>query len=114
MPVIRGRSGRGEFQAEGAAFAGGGVDLDLAAVDLGDVFDDREAEAGAAHFAAAAAVDAVEAFEDAGEVVLGDADAVVGDLDGDRLAVGTGADVDAAAVGGVLAGVVDQVGDRAL
>jgi hypothetical protein len=83
-------------------------------VHLGDVLDDREAEARAAHFAAAAAVDAVEALEDARDVFGGDADAVVADFDEGVLAAGARGDVDLATFGGVLAGVVDEVGDGAL
>ena len=33
-------SGEGELETEGGALAGGGLDFDLSAVDLGDVFDD--------------------------------------------------------------------------
>ena len=64
---------------------------DLAAVVGGDVADDRQAETGAAGLAAAGPVDPVEALEDALEVALGDADAVVGHGDLDPLAVGRSA-----------------------
>src|SRR6185312_5777932 len=74
-------SADGEFQAELGADAGRAADVDGAAVGLGYVFDDGEAEAGAAHFARAGAVDAVEALKDAGEVMGRDSEAVVGDLD---------------------------------
>ena len=45
------------------------------------VLDDREPEAGAAHVARAAAVDAIEALEQAGQVARLDAGTGVGDLD---------------------------------
>ena len=56
-------------------------DVDLAADGLDQVLDDREPQAGAAEFAASRLVDAVEPLEDAGQVVAGDADSGVGDLD---------------------------------
>ena len=58
-----------------------GVDstLDFAAVGAGEVFDDGEAEACAAHLARAGAVNAVEALEDARDVLRRDAVARVGD-----------------------------------
>ena len=49
------------------------VDRDLAAVVLGDVAHDRQAEPGAAGLARARLVDPVEAFEDPGQVALRDA-----------------------------------------
>ena len=55
-----------------------------------------EAEARAALLARAAAVDAVEALEDARAVGLGDADALVGDLDAHAPAVGRDAHLDLA------------------
>ena len=42
-----------ELEAELGALAGDAGDVDGAAVDLDDVFDDREAEARSAHFAGA-------------------------------------------------------------
>src|SRR5437016_5074964 len=83
-------------------------------VDFGDVFDDGQAQARAAHFPGARAVDAVETLEDAIEVGGGDADAVVLDFDRDGLVVVAGGDADYAAVGCVLDGVVDQVADGPL
>src|SRR6202021_518230 len=85
-----------------------------ARVERGSVLCDGEAEAGAAHFAAAGAVYAIEALEDTVEFGRGDADAVVDPLHRHGLALGDGADGDGAALGGVLDGVVDQVGDGAV
>jgi len=48
-------------------------------VALGDVFDDRQSQAGAAGLARAAAVDPVEALGETGQVLPPDADARVGD-----------------------------------
>ena len=53
-------------------------------IDCDQVLDDREAQPGAAQLAAAGLVDAVEPLEDARQVVAGDADAGVGDLDARR------------------------------
>ena len=60
---------------------------DAAAVQLDQVLDDGEAEAGAAGIALAAGarlVDAVEALEDARQVGVGNAAALVGDGEPDR------------------------------
>ena len=55
-----------------------------------DVAGDGEAEAGAAGLAGAGLVDAVEALEDAGEVLGGDARAEVAHAELDRRAMGSG------------------------
>ena len=62
---------------------GDAAGLDGAGVPLGDLGDDREAEAGAGH--GAGVVGAVEALEDVGQVRLGDAGALV--VDGDHAVV---------------------------
>ena len=77
-----------------------------------DGADQEEAEAGAADARGVAAGDAVEAIEDALELVGGDAYAAVGDGEGEVAVAGDfegAADVDA--VGGVLDGVVEEVED---
>ena len=61
------------------------ADLQLAAEQAGDLAADRQAEAGAAIFAAGGAVGLLERLEDQLLLVLGDADAGVGDRDRDRL-----------------------------
>ena len=66
-----------ELQPAAFAFAG----RDRAAVDRNGVFDDRQPQSRAALFARSALVDAVEAFEDVRQVLLADADAVVGERD---------------------------------
>ena len=58
---------------EGAAVADVAGDRDTAAVRMGDVFDDGEAQAGAAEVATASLVDAVEALEEPGQVLSSDA-----------------------------------------
>ncbi len=60
-----------------------GCRRDLAADRLDQVLDDREAQPGAPEFPAPRLVDPVEPLEDARQVVTGDADPGVGDLDGD-------------------------------
>ena len=57
----------------------------LAAVVDADVLDDGQAEAGATGDARARRIDAVEPLEDAGLLALGDADALVGHGDLDRV-----------------------------
>ena len=68
-------------------------------------------KSGPAALAAARAVDAVEALEEPGEVLLGDSGAGVGDLEGDERVVGLDADADAADLG-VGDRVVDEVVER--
>ena len=87
--------------------AEGGADVDGAVVEEGDVFDDGEAEAGAAVFAGAVLVDAVEAFEEAGEVFGGDAAAAVGDGEDGVAVFGFEAEGD-----GGGAGVAEGVGEE--
>ena len=87
--------------------AEGGADVDGAVVEEGDVFDDGEAEAGAAVFAGAVLVDAVEAFEEAGEVLGGDAAAAVGDGEDGVAVFGFEAEGD-----GGGAGVAEGVGEE--
>ena len=104
----------GEGEGEGGAFVVVVVvEPDAAVVGLDDVFDDGEAESGAALFAGAGFVDAEEAFEDALAGVFGDAGSVVGDVDGDVAVVGVGGGVDADVAAGfaVFDSVVDEVLD---
>ncbi len=61
------------------------TDLQLAAQQAGDLAADRQAEAGAAIFAAGRAVGLLERLEDQLLLVLRDADAGVGDRDLDRV-----------------------------
>jgi hypothetical protein len=65
----------GEFDAEGGAFTGFGLDGDMAAVFFDDAAGGGEAEAGAALFGSEVGI------EDAGEVVGGDANAGIGDVE---------------------------------
>src|SRR5438045_6047285 len=72
-----------EEDAEAAALADGALRGDGAAHGLDQVAHDRQAEAEAAGAARARRVGAVEAVEDAVEVLGGDADAGGGDGDGE-------------------------------
>src|SRR4029077_12911232 len=92
-----------------APLADTAVDGDLAADRLDQVLDDREAQAGPPQLPAPRLVDAVEAFEDAGQVVAGDADPGVGDFQDDGVPPQAAADADGAELGGILDRVVDQV-----
>ena len=71
-----------------------------------------EAQAGAAGAARAALIDAVEAFENAGQGVFGDPDAGVFDGEGDIVFVGGEAKSHAAVFLVVFDAVVEQVADR--
>src|SRR6185436_13403513 len=64
-----------------------------AAAQLDEVFDDREAEAGAARIARARLIDAIEALEDARQVFFGDARPFIGH--GDEGAAGIRGHLDA-------------------
>ncbi len=75
------RSATGSRTAKQAPPPGRFVDRDAAAVQVGQVLHDRQAEPGAAG-PAARLVDAVEPLEDPAEVLGRDARPVVGDLDG--------------------------------
>src|SRR5690606_14626367 len=89
---------------------------DVPAVRGGHVLDDRQAQARAAGGPGAGRVDAVEALEDAFLVLLGDADALVGDRDLHHGAAGPGDGpgryADAGAGGRVVDGVLDEVAER--
>ena len=61
------------------------LDVDLAAEQARDLAADREPEAGAAVLAAGGAVGLLERLEDELLLVLRDADAGVGDREGDHL-----------------------------
>ena len=83
-------------------------------MNLGDVFDDGQAESGAAHFAGTGAVDAVEALEDSRQILLGDAQSVVGDFNDHMTDLDFRQHADTAIFARVLDGVVDEIGNRAL
>jgi hypothetical protein len=81
-PQARTRRVGRQHQAEAGALAGlRSRTIDLAAVALHHVLDDRQPQAGAAGLARAAAVHAVEALGQTRQVLAGDADAGVADLE---------------------------------
>ena len=73
----------GSTHGEGAALPEGAVDGDGAAVQLDQALDEGEAEAGAAVGAAVRLEDLPELLEDDALVGGGDADAAVGDRQGE-------------------------------
>src|SRR5438874_322734 len=93
---------RRKKDAEGAAFAEAGVQLDLAAVCLDDFLGDGEAQAGALGLARKQVVAAVEALEDPLPILRADPGAVVLHLDGHGAAGFSGAQPDALLVARVL------------
>src|SRR5205823_344708 len=92
----------------------GAFDVDGAAVGLDNVLHDGEAQPRATHFAGAGAIDTVEALKDARLVFQRDADAVVGDFDGDHAVGSGGRQPDFSAVTGVFDGIVDEVEEGAV
>ena len=79
-----------------------------------DLLRDGQAEARAARLARTGLVHAVEAVEQARQVLFGDADAVVRDADEDVRAARADLQVDPAAVGRVFDGVRDDIRDDLL
>src|SRR5580704_9120729 len=71
------KSGRREEQAEAAALALDGVDLDLSTVGFHVALHEREPEPDPSELARARSVDLVEGVEDPLDLRVGDADAVV-------------------------------------
>ena len=84
-------------------------DADGAVHGFDEVFDDREAEAGATDVAGAAGVDAVEALEQALFVFAFDARSVVFDDEAGDVVVAGGADADVSSGWCVFDRVVDQI-----
>src|SRR3954468_10463403 len=108
---VTGRGGRDrERERRSAALVGD--DGDAAAVVVGDVADDGEAEAGAARVSGTGAVDAVEPLEDAVEVARRDADAVVAHVELPPAVVFAHLALHRRAGVGVLHRVLDQVVQR--
>src|SRR5579875_575872 len=85
----------------------GGVDA--AAHGLDQVLDDRQTQAGAAQFARTRLVHAVEAFKDAWQIGLGNANAGVGHFQAYLLPLAPPTHRDSATLGRVFDGVVEQV-----
>jgi hypothetical protein len=114
MPGLGGAAdGEGKLELKGGAFAGavaGGADVTT--VLAGDGADEEESEAGALDLDEVIGSSAVEAFEDALEVLRGEAEASVSDGEDDP-----GVTLDAEAAGdvdtvwGVLHSVVEEVED---
>ena len=102
-------------EPEGAALAGLAVHAHLAAHQLGDAPGDHQAQAGAAVLAGGGGVHLLEGVEQVAELVRGDADAGVADLEAHQQArrgvlQAAGAQHDAALLGEFhrVAGVVEQ------
>src|SRR3984893_1077088 len=100
---------QGEFHAEAATPAFLARDFDFAVMGGTDRFDDRESEPGPAAGAGAGLVGAIEAFEDVGQSVRRNAEAVVGDLEDRTIPLTANADLDHAAYWCVFDGVIDEV-----
>jgi hypothetical protein len=103
-----------ERDPEGRALAQGAAHRDVPAVEPDQLARQRQAQAGALGLALAAALGLVEALEDLGEVLLGDAAAGVLDGPPEEALLGAGADGDAAAVVGELHGIGHEVHEDGL
>ena len=106
---------RREHESERRPFSGLAGDVEFATVALDHVLNDRQAEAGAARLARAAAIDAVETLGQAREMFACDAPSRVLNfhLAGTVLELRP-SHVDAPAVGRIAHGVADEVGNGAL
>src|SRR5689334_17971550 len=98
MKRPRRSGGGGTRQADGerGALTEPAGNRDAAVHRPNEVLDDRQAQAGAAELAGAGLVHPVEALEDARQVVLGNADAGVLDVEAGLAAVEPPADAEAA------------------
>ena len=97
------------MEAAALAFLAG--DPNAPAVRFKQVFDDVEAQAGPARLDGQRVEDAAEFGEQAVDVGLGNADAVVGDGGDELVALDFEIDFDLGARHGVLDGIVDEVED---
>ena len=86
-------------------------DGDASIEELDEEADKREADAAAAAGTGTGFVSTVEAVEDEGQVLGGDAAAVVTDEEADLAVAGFAGQGDPAALGGVLDGIFDEVGE---
>ena len=96
------------------AFAEFTFDTDLRAVDHSGVFDDGEAQTGAAHFVGVALVDPVETLEDPVQVLGRNADSIVRDSEFCFVAGVADGHEDIAAFFAIVNGVAAQVVDNAV
>jgi len=101
--------GEGKEDAECASFAGHTVDFDAAPVDLNDVLDNGEPQAGSADLPAPGLVHPVKALKETGEVLFFNADALVTHLDENALIGVFGADPDLTVRMAVFDGIVQEV-----
>ena len=99
------------MDGEGAAPAQFTFHRYMPPVGLGDVFNDGKPQPGAAHVAAASLVDPIEPFKEPGEMLPGDAGALVLYPDDDVRARLMGGNLDGALRFTVFDGVVDEVDD---
>ena len=78
------------------------------------IFYDGEAEACASHAAAAALVDTVEAFEDAQEMLWGDAHTIIAEAERPTVVSLFCADVDGGALASIIDSIIDKVTENAV
>src|SRR5665647_1598341 len=103
--------GRRKAHGEGRAVARLAPDRDLSAVVGTDVLDNGQSQTGATRGSGPSGVDAVEPLENPRLLALGNALALVGDRDLDKLIRRTHADRYPGARRGVVDGVADEVAD---
>src|SRR5205807_6464138 len=104
----RGRRPR-EAHAECCSLTQAARGVDAAIHRLHQMLDDRQAQAGPAQFPRAGLVHAIEALEDMWQVLLGDAYAVVLNLQANLTVLCPPADADAASGRSVFERVIDEV-----
>src|SRR6267142_3502258 len=101
-----------EMAGEGAAAAEGALHLERRSVALQHVFDDRQPQARAAGSARASGVDAIETLGETRNVLGRNAHAGVAHREMTAVLIHPPAHLERAFGGGVLGGIVDQVGKR--
>lgn len=100
-----------QMQGKDTALSEPTFDGDATFVRLDNVLDDGQPQSGSAEFSATGLIDAVEAFKQTGEVLLGDAAAAVTNVYEQFGLIAAGFDPDFGAGVAVLDGIVHEIDD---
>src|SRR5207245_6722593 len=104
------RNATGQNHANGGSLSEFALGFDAAAVELRDVFDDREAESGAPDaFGAACFIGAIKTFENARQIVFINADAVVAHAERNFAPALLSSKTNSAVLAGIFHRIVEQI-----